>query len=459
MRETGSRLSRGLRVALALALCALTWAAALVAEAAADPSWKIVDLPGREANLHSISCPSASLCVGVGSPAFFATSTAPAGDASAWQTSSFPPVDRLDGELLGVDCPSASLCVAVEYDGTILSTTNPTAGATAWNKVQVPGAERLRSVSCPRTSLCVAVGEGGEVVSSTAPSGGPDAWEVAELGTPLRAISCASALCVAVGPQAVLSSIEPRRGSGGWQVEQQDPLDPRRSSLSSIDCPTASFCLAGDGDGVRVTANPLAPFSGWQPTSLSSGFQVHGTGCTAADHCVATTDDGAAFASTNPLGGSSAWSAAQFEGGRSPDGLFAVSCPSEALCVAGGGFGQIASSTNPFEAPTTPPPPPMSRPKRPRTLLLGRHHRRLRLKGGRKTIGVRFQFTANGAFSGFRCRLDGGRPRSCRSPKAFQLSRGKHVFSVQALGPGGADRTPEAARVEILGQVPPRPGR
>jgi hypothetical protein len=57
-------------------------------------------------------------------------------------------------------------------------------------------------------------------------------------------------------------------------------------------------------------------------------------------------------------------------------------------------------------------------------------------KGTVHQARVRFAFSAAGAAS-FQCRLDGGRWKSCKSPAAFSVSPGKHVFRVRALSASG----------------------
>ena len=57
---------------------------------------------------------------------------------------------------------------------------------------------------------------------------------------------------------------------------------------------------------------------------------------------------------------------------------------------------------------------------------------------------ARFAFSVNGAGASFRCRLDHGRYRPCRSPQIYRgLGPGRHVFVIVAIGPGGTvDGTP-----------------
>ena len=65
---------------------------------------------------------------------------------------------------------------------------------------------------------------------------------------------------------------------------------------------------------------------------------------------------------------------------------------------------------------------------------------------------ARFRFKANQQGSTFRCKLDGGSFRKCRSPKVYRhLMPGKHVFRVRAIGPTGVlDPSPARYAFRVL---------
>jgi hypothetical protein len=42
----------------------------------------------------------------------------------------------------------------------------------------------------------------------------------------------------------------------------------------------------------------------------------------------------------------------------------------------------------------------------------------------------------------FQCKLDKGSFAPCISPKTYKVKKGKHTFSVEAVGPAGTDPTP-----------------
>jgi len=442
-------------IALLRALACAAILTALFAPSAAAGDWKVVSLGTPESHLHGVSCPTPNLCVAVGSPATYAVSSQPAGGAFAWTTSGHPQTGRADGYLRGVDCPSPSLCVAVEAAGTILTTTAPLAGADAWTEAPIPGGPLLTDISCPRTSRCVAVGEEGMVVTSDNPTAGPGAWTVERMAAPLplSRVSCSAMnlACVATAGSAIVSTTNMMAGAASWELEGETAPS---NQLNAVDCPTETFCAIGGTGWALTTASPTGPISGWTAASLPTGFQLLGIDCQSSGACLATTYNGEVFAAGSPA---AAWVPGRFPG-QPASGLFDVSCPSFDLCVAVGESSQVASSTDPFAVPAQAPPAEPARPPRPRTVIFGKHFRRLRLKGGKRKAGIRFHFTANGRFTGFQCKLDSQPFRRCNDAKSYALGLGRHVFKVRAVGPGGVDRSPGMIRVRVIEAQTPQPG-
>jgi hypothetical protein len=140
-------------------------------------------------------------------------------------------------------------------------------------------------------------------------------------------------------------------------------------------------------------------------------------------------------ASTNPLGGSSTWLTEQLIGGDT-NAMFGLSCPTEALCVAAGKYGQLLTTTNPRATGLPEPPPPASVPS-PTTIL--QHHPKKRIRLGLRTPAptVAFGFSAQGEAGSFSCRLDSRPFSACTSPRRYRVGVGPHVFRVRAAGPGG----------------------
>jgi Ca2+-binding RTX toxin-like protein len=118
---------------------------------------------------------------------------------------------------------------------------------------------------------------------------------------------------------------------------------------------------------------------------------------------------------------------------------------------------------NSFRPPDTPPdpaalavisqPPPertRGRDRTPPRTRIARHPRRLLLAPRRGPRTVAFRFLSNEARSVFRCRLDRRRATRCRSPRAYRVGPGRHVFRVAATDrAGNTDRSPAVFRFRV----------
>jgi hypothetical protein len=309
------------------------------------------------------SCGSPSLCVAFDTGGRVVTSTNPSGGASAW--SAPVTVDSTGGVVDDVSCVSTSLCAAVDSSGNVVASTNPTGGASAWSApVDVDGASTLqgKDISCPSTSLCVAVdGATGDVVTSTNPTGGAGAWSAPVTIDPKilgMSVSCPStSLCVAVDSQGdVVTSTNPTGGASAWSA----PVNVDTNGyLADISCPSASLCVAVDDSGDVVTStNPTGGASAWSaPANIDPVNPLTGTlffysvSCPSSSLCVAVDSQGDVVTSTNPTGGSGAWSApAQIDAPATLKG--GASCPSTSLCVAFDTGGNVLTATG--AAPVVP---------------------------------------------------------------------------------------------------------
>jgi hypothetical protein len=97
------------------------------------------------------------------------------------------------------------------------------------------------------------------------------------------------------------------------------------------------------------------------------------------------------------------------------------------------------------ETPAPAPAPPAGKAHRdktaPRTRITS-HPPKRRLIDKRRVL-VAFRFSANEAGAAFRCRLDGGPFKPCRSPRAYMIRPGRHAFRVFAIdAAGNRDRSP-----------------
>ncbi|HEU5141902.1 MAG TPA: calcium-binding protein [Solirubrobacterales bacterium] len=109
------------------------------------------------------------------------------------------------------------------------------------------------------------------------------------------------------------------------------------------------------------------------------------------------------------------------------------------------------------DGPTPPPPPPdQSRPPRPpradtippATQFLRRPARVLFASGSRRRVA--FAFAASESGARFHCKLDRRPFRLCRSPRAYFVRTGRHVFRVFAIdAAGNRDRSPAVVRFKV----------
>jgi hypothetical protein len=306
--------------------------------------------------LVSLSCPSASLCVGVDTAGAVVSSSAPTAGPAAWSSAAV----AASGGLQDVSCaqPAGSLCVAVGPGG-IFTSTEPTGGASAWRHVS--GSAAPSSVSCPSDGLCVA-GDGEEILISTNPEA-TTAWQLSTLPSKpafaLELLSCASAsLCVAAGPNDagyVLTSAEPAGGASTWKLTHV-----AEHGFSALSCAATGFCAAVAEETLATSATPAG--GSWQVAGgVASLRQIDALSCVSASLCAAAGMDGRLASSGEPADGAGAWEAV--EGADGENQISALGCPNEGECLAadealltgvgahrltvtktGGGEGEVTSS-------------------------------------------------------------------------------------------------------------------
>jgi hypothetical protein len=305
-----------------------------------------------------LACGSASLCLGGNNYGDVAASVHPAGGASTWQA----PVNVAGANVItAIACPSTSLCVAGDAEGNVVTSTDP--AARKWSLAYVDGAppyaveQGITSVVCPDTRLCVATDPRGDVITSTDPAGGASAWQLIPTdgasfpyGGAVTDLQCPSAaLCVGYnsGTGRLVYSTDPAGGASAWH--EITPGVPGDFSFTSLDCPTATLCAAGDSAGEVWTAtDPAGGVSAWhrvQPDG-TSGQDVIDMACAGTRACVATDDDYQLITTTDPTSSSPAWQVVS-----PPDTSFAaLNCPSTKLCFGSGYYNEepaVWYSTNP----------------------------------------------------------------------------------------------------------------
>lgn len=460
-------------------LAAIVLAVVWVVPASAS-TWTVTKLRDDQVSgpLFGISCPSPALCVATGSDSLVATSTNPTGGSAAWKVVHPGGAQEGPGELAeelpaevvfpgaqirGVSCPSTGLCVAATLDGRILSSTNPVGGPSAWKIASLSGEKEphthMTGISCPSPTLCVAVAYGSKIVLSTDPTGDRPAWTVVELSEPLdfRGVSCPSvSLCVAVDNEGkIVTSTNPTGGPSAW-APAVSPAGP--SGLNGISCPSVSLCVTGNAGQIITSTSPAT--SAWNVVAAGTGLPIKGVSCPALTACAAIDNNADAIVSTNPTGGAAAWpftnvipSPSTPEG--TPNGMFAISCPTTSLCAAAGQAEQIITSTDPFAVDRVKAP---GGSKRLRVVIA--HHPAKRVNPSKRGARVTFRFhaigdDAKGAY--FRCKLDGRRFRPCKSPRRYRAVGGPHTFRVRALAPGGAKSPAASFHFRVGRLIEPQP--
>lgn len=94
-------------------------------------------------------------------------------------------------------------------------------------------------------------------------------------------------------------------------------------------------------------------------------------------------------------------------------------------------------------APPPGPPAPKSStppPALPDTTISG--HPKPTVKTKKRKARVKFSFSSDLAGATFMCQLDKGSFAPCTSPKTYRVKKGRHTFSVEAVGPAGTDPSP-----------------
>jgi hypothetical protein len=228
-----------------------------------------------------------------------------------------------------------------------------------------PGAiaSGLNQVSCASASFCLAVGgaeDSGSVFPSFAETWNGSGWTVRN--TPnakanvLDGVSCRSRSdCIAVGDIAgsagrLLPLAERWNGSGWTRLSTPAPAGAVRSFLTSVSCPSATFCMAvgfwAGASGKQQTLAESWHGGAWKISATLSppGFrtmQLSSVSCGTASSCVAVGDllsHGYALLAESWNGHSWRRDAIASPAGHAGGFLADVSCYSPAGCMATGDY-------------------------------------------------------------------------------------------------------------------------
>jgi hypothetical protein len=237
-------------------------------------------------------------------------------------------------DLDSVSCTSATFCVGLDFYGDAV-----TYNGTSWTAptnigVRGNGGVSSDQVSCASVTFCAAVG-GSSVLtyngtSWTAPTNIGGNPSESRIGVFLSSVSCSSAtFCAAVGGYNNADAFT-YNGTSWTAPTNIDGVQ----ELYSVSCPSATFCAAVGADGA-VTYNGTS----WSAlTNIDGGGGVNGldsVSCASATFCVAVDQKGNALTYNG-----TSWSApTKIAGTKIPDPAgflkpFSVSCPSATFCAA-----------------------------------------------------------------------------------------------------------------------------
>jgi hypothetical protein len=280
--------------------------------------------------------------------------------------------------LIGVTCAAESLCVVADRVGNIVTTTDPGGDAAAWHISHLDnhigcgrnGVCWVRAISCVSASFCAASDLAGYVFTSTNPAAGADAWSSAKVAS-MNAMSCpSSSLCVGLDYYGkVFTSTNPLAGADTWQSSPIFSTSPSACTtacgfiasseerpLDEVSCPSLSLCVVGDWFGhVHATTNPTGGSDAWSSAYIDSNrlaypmlnpqTPIRDVSCPSERLCVVTDGVGDVITSQNPTGDVSAWrlsrAAPSVLGAPQPPSMYTMACASVSFCTAVRTNGQV----------------------------------------------------------------------------------------------------------------------
>jgi hypothetical protein len=327
---------------------------------------------------RQISCASASLCALAydGSNPFYdppglLVSTDPLAGAGSWVDSGVE-LSEGGGRVFGVSCPSEDFCALAYHDG-ILVSDEPAGGGSTWHLTQShseatsPSLSQLRyvdglGITCASASFCVAqlnieAGKSDypnlrKLLISTEPASS-GSWTIETMnpewsfGVPWQVwfsggmVCTDPTFCATVAPAGwVSTATDPAGGSTAWHLAATGSAGP---TLTSVACPTRSFCAATGTQGRLYTSlDPTDP-AGWTATPLAE--TVESVTCSSSTWCtVAATGPGgpAVMYATEPAAGAGAWTAVARPTGRT------LACPEPGFCAQLADYDEVLASDDPL---------------------------------------------------------------------------------------------------------------
>jgi hypothetical protein len=260
--------------------------------------------------MFSVACPTAVLCLGVGSNGFnFTQGQAAPIDPTTGAIPNGQSVQSIvnTGAFFGVACPTTTACLAVGDNSVgsagVAVPLNPVNGENTALVQTITGVGFFNAVACPTTTECLAVGgdlSGNSVVVPIDPTSGSllsgqSVHDITGMAA-IAGITCpSSSECLAVGTNpdgstgaAVL--LDPTSGAilGGHSVQDI----PANGILLNVACASSTQCLGigSDSDestGQAVALDPTtgAVSSGQSVQTISGTGVLFGVACPTSDLC------------------------------------------------------------------------------------------------------------------------------------------------------------------------------
>jgi hypothetical protein len=346
----------------------------------AGPIWEINATPapvgGTNVSLSTVSCPSSTVCIGVGEFKNSSGTWLPLAEnwnGTEWQLMSPPsPAGAKTSYFEGVACFSLTACTAVGSYTNSSGVHLPLAerwNGTTWTIQEAPsptGAETvvLRAVTCESATACTAVGSSTKsgTYSTLAESWNGTSWSIQAIPNSgglnyMAGVSCVStSACTAVGSQYVEPILDHWNGTE-WVTQKPANAPGFGDTFAGVFCPSITDCIAV---GAHSGGALVEVWNGttWSTQSVSgpSGAKSSGlstVSCTAATACTAVGSYENSSGTTTPFG--ERWNGTEWKvlPAMSPSGatvsyLPSISCALSTKCVAVGSYKTSAGATLPL---------------------------------------------------------------------------------------------------------------
>jgi hypothetical protein len=310
---------------------------------AAAITWTYKGIAYKE-GLNAIDCPSAKLCVGAGYDAAV-VSTDPTGPAKDWHKYYIDRERDPNGnaaELTSIGCVSAALCVTGDDSQNGWFATKPDSGG--WSPFEFPSDTyvTVEGIGCSPLGNCTALSVDGREMSSSDPTTGmfsfvslPHTNPNDVSGSAPAQISCPNQTCVIAWDASGVWVTHDAGTSFSWVPIKHAGV------ISKVDCVTSSFCIAaaeeGAGENLFISRNP-ASSSSWKDVPAFKGSGPAAVACPSTGLCIAVEGKNT-YSSTNPTVAGS-WKP---DAGVGFHGIGSeLSCPTAGECIDSDQFGGIS---------------------------------------------------------------------------------------------------------------------